>query len=154
MEGLPEHDQVEVAVRRIPILERAHLDGYSLFLRDSRHSRIRLNSKDIGPFVEELSGSDPGTGANIEHPLSTPREEVSDQLAGIARPTRIIESRGGAKRVRARPVSVEICVWLHVNSLRRCNTCALQFDWHIRDFPASGYDVVVLAASCNCGQRQ
>jgi hypothetical protein len=122
MERLPEHDQVEVAVRRAPVLERANLDGYSLFLRDSCHSRIRLNRKDIGPFVEELSGSDPGTGANIEHPLSAPRDEVSDQLVGVARPTRIIESRGGTKRVRARPVNVQICVWLHAKSLRRCNT--------------------------------
>jgi hypothetical protein len=63
-------DEVEVAFRELPVLKRAYLDGYSLFLRDFRHSRIRLNRKDISPFVEELSGSDPGAGADVKHPLS------------------------------------------------------------------------------------
>jgi hypothetical protein len=97
VKGLPEHDEVEVAFRRVPSLERAHLDGYSLVPCDFGHSRIRLNRKDIGPFVEELLGSDPGTGANIEHRLSTPRQEVIDQLVGVARPARIVESRRGTK---------------------------------------------------------
>jgi hypothetical protein len=30
----------------------------------------------------------------------------------------------------------------------------MQFGWHVKDFLASGYDALVLAASGNCGQRQ
>ena len=97
MKGLPEHHEVEAAPRSIPALERGDLYTDSLAPRDIGHSRIRLNRKDISPFVEELSGSDPGAGADVKHPLSTPRQEVVDQLAGVARPTRIIESRGGTK---------------------------------------------------------
>ena len=97
MKGRPEHDEVEAALRGIPALERADLDGDALFLRNFGHSRIWLNRKDIDPFREQLFGSDPGTRANIEHRLGAVRQEVIDQQVGVARPTRIVDSRRGTK---------------------------------------------------------
>jgi NAD(P)H-dependent FMN reductase len=43
MKGRPENDEVEAALRRMPVLERTDLDGYSLRPCDSGHSRIWLN---------------------------------------------------------------------------------------------------------------
>jgi hypothetical protein len=97
MKGLPEHDQVKAALRGVPVLERADLDEDALFLRDFGHSQIWLNRKDIDPLAEELFGSDPGARANVEHPLSAARQKVIDELIGVARPTRIVESRRGTK---------------------------------------------------------
>jgi hypothetical protein len=65
-----------------------------------------------------LLGSDPGARANIEHRSSALRQKVIDELGGVARPTRVVDSRCGTERVRARTVKVEICVWLHTESLR------------------------------------
>jgi hypothetical protein len=48
-------------------------------------------------LTEKLFGSDPRTRANIEHPLSAPREKVIDELIGVARPTRIVDPRRGTK---------------------------------------------------------
>jgi len=44
-----------------------------------------------------LFGSDPGTCANIEHPLNAPRQKIIDQLIRVTRPTRIVDSRCGTK---------------------------------------------------------
>ena len=118
MKGLPEHDEVEVAFRGVPALERADLDGDAFAPRDFGHSRIWLNCKYIDSPPEELLGSDPGARANIEHRSSALRQKVIDELGGVARPTRVVDSRCGTERVRARTVKVEICVWLHTESLR------------------------------------
>jgi hypothetical protein len=118
MKGLPENDEVEAALRGVPILERTDLNGDSLVPRDFGHSRIWLNRKHIDSPPEELLGSDPGARANIESRSSALHQEVFDQLGGVARPTRVVDSRCGTERVRARTVKVEICVWLHTESLR------------------------------------
>ena len=118
MKGLSEHDEVEAALRGVPALERTDLDGDSLVPRDFRHSRIWLNRKHIDSPPEELLGRDPGARANIEHRSSALHQEVIDELGGVARPTRIVDSRCGAERVRARTIKVEICSWLHTESLR------------------------------------
>src|SRR4029077_1988260 len=110
MKGLPEHDEVEAALRGVPVLERTDLDGDALALRDFGHSRIWLNRKHICSAPEELLGSDPGARANIEHRSSALHQEVIDELGGVARPTRIVDSRCGTERVRAHTVTVEICV--------------------------------------------
>lgn len=118
MKGRPEQDEVEAALRGAPALERADLDGDALASRDFRHSRIWLNRKHINSPREELFGSDPSTCANIEHRSSALHQKVIDELVGVARPMRIVDSRCGTERVRARTVKVEICVWLHTESLR------------------------------------
>jgi hypothetical protein len=97
MKGLPEHDQVKAALRGVPVPERADLDEDALFLRDFGHSQIWFNRKDIDSLAKELFGSDPGARANVEHPLSAARQKVIDELIGVARPTRIVESRRGTK---------------------------------------------------------
>jgi hypothetical protein len=97
VKGLPEHDEVEVAVGRVPVLERADLDGYSLVPCDFGHSRIWLNRKDIDSSREELLGSDPGTCANIEHRLRAMRQNVIEELGGVAGPTRIVDARRGTE---------------------------------------------------------
>jgi len=118
MKGLPEHHDVEATLRGIPTLERADLDTDSLVPRDVGHSRIWLNCKNIDSPREELLGSDPGTGANIEHRLRALHQKVIDELGGVARPVRIVDLRRGAKGVCARTVELQICVWLHTESLR------------------------------------
>lgn len=97
MKGLPEHVQVKAALRGVPVPERADLDEDALFLRDFGHSQIWFNRKDIDSLAKELFGSDPGASANVEHPLSAARQKVIDELIGVARPTRIVESRRGTK---------------------------------------------------------
>jgi len=74
MKGLTEHDKVDAALHGFPAFECAHLDGYALFPRDLCHSRIWLNRNDIDAFREELFRNDPGTGADIQHRLSAPRQ--------------------------------------------------------------------------------
>jgi hypothetical protein len=118
MKGLPEHDEVEAALRGVPVLERGDLDGDSLAARDFGHSRIRLNRKHIDSPSEELLGRDPGACANIEHRSSALHQKVIDELDGVARPTRVVDPRRGTEGVRTRTVEVEICTWLHTSSLR------------------------------------
>jgi hypothetical protein len=77
--------------------ERANLDGDSLVARDFGHSRIWLNRKNIDSPREELLGSDPGACANIECRLRALSQKVIDELGGVARPARIVDSRGGTK---------------------------------------------------------
>ena len=145
MKGRPEHDEVETALRGVPALERADLDGDAFAPRDCGHSRIWLNCKHIDSSCKELLGSDPGTRSNIEHCSSAVHQKVIDESRGVARPTRIVESCCGTERVRARTVQVEICMWLHTESLRVAQQPVTQSSWGKEDFPASGYDAVVLA---------
>jgi hypothetical protein len=118
MKGLPEHDEVEAALRGVPVLERGDLDRDSLAPRDIGHSRIRLNRKNISSVGTKLLGGDPGARANVEHPLRALHQKVIDELDRVARPMRVIDWRRGTKGVRARTVEVETCVWLHTESLR------------------------------------
>ena len=97
MKGLSEHYEVEAALGRVPRLERAGLDTDSLIPRDGGHSRIWLDCKNIDSPREELLGSDPGTGANIEHSLRALHQKVTDELGGVARPVCIIGLRRGTK---------------------------------------------------------
>src|ERR1700694_4060126 len=97
MKGLSEHHEVEAALRGVPALERADLDGGFLVSRDIGHSRIWLNRKNISSLREELLGSDPGTRANIEHRLRAQHQKVIDELGGVARPVNVVHSRGGTK---------------------------------------------------------
>jgi hypothetical protein len=109
MKRRPEHDEVEAALRGAPVLESADLDGDSLASRDFSHSRIRFHRKDIDSSLEELLRHDPGARADVEHCSSTPYQKVIDELGGVARPPRIVSSRCGTKRVRARTIKVEVC---------------------------------------------
>jgi hypothetical protein len=145
MKGLPEHDEVEAALRGVPVFERGDLDGDSLTARDFGHSRIRLNRKHIDSLSEKLLGRDPGARANVEHRSSALHQKVVDELGGVARPTRFVDSRRGTEGVRARTVEEEICTWLHTRSLRAAPCPATESGWASGDFPASGYDAVVLA---------
>ena len=118
MKGLPEHHEVEAALRGVPALERGDLDRDSLAPRDIGHSRIRLNRKNISSLRKELLGSDPGARANVEHGLRARQHKVIDELGRVARPMHVIGSRRGTEGVCARTVEVEICAWLYTESLR------------------------------------
>jgi hypothetical protein len=117
MKGLPEHDQVEAALRWPPVLERGDLDRNALVTCDFGHSWIWFNAKHVGSPVEELLGCYPGARANVEHRWSALHQKIVDEFGGVARPTRVVDSRSGTERVRARTVEVEMCVWLHTESL-------------------------------------
>ena len=97
MKRRSKHDEIEAPLPGVPALEHGDLDGDALLLSDYCHSRIRLNRKNINPFPEQLFGSDPRTRANIEHRLRALRQEVIDQLVGVARPTRIVDARRGTE---------------------------------------------------------
>ncbi|MDT5280316.1 MAG: hypothetical protein QOJ20_1511 [Mycobacterium sp.] len=97
MKGLPKHHEIEAALRGVPVLERADLDGDSLAPGEFGHSRIWLNRKHINSPLEELLGSDPGARANVEHRSSAPHQKVIDELGGVARPARVVDSRCGTE---------------------------------------------------------
>ena len=118
MKGRPKSDEIEAALRGVPALERADLNGDALFFRNFCHSRIRLNRKNIGPLRKKLLGRDPGARANVEHRLRALHQKVIDEPGRAARPMRVIDARRGTKGVCARTVEVEICAWLHTERLR------------------------------------
>src|SRR6476620_7409031 len=119
VKGLPEHDQVEAALRGLPALERGDLDGDTLVPRDVGHPRIRLNREHIDSLREQLLGRDAGARSNIEHRSSTLHQKVINELGRVARPTGVEDSRCGTERVRTRAVKVKMFKWLHAESLRR-----------------------------------
>jgi hypothetical protein len=94
---LPEHDQIESAIPGCPAFELADLGANPLLGRDSCHSRIGLNRKDIKPFPGKLFRQDASTRAHIEHTLSAQQHKIVNQWIGVARPTRIIGLRRGTK---------------------------------------------------------
>ena len=96
MKGLPKHDEVETSLRGVPILERAHLDGDALPFAISAIRGSGSTARTLTPLqavARKRSRYPRQHRARFERHAT----EGHRSTVGIARPTRIVESRRGTK---------------------------------------------------------
>jgi hypothetical protein len=59
--------------------------------------RLPLDGKDVGAPFGELLRNNPGTGADIDHTGTTDRQQIGNQLLGVARSVRLVAVRRPSK---------------------------------------------------------
>jgi hypothetical protein len=71
--------------RGFPSLKRRDLGRDPFFLCDRGHPGVGLDGKDLGASFGELHRGNPSAGAHIKNMVGAEREQVVDQLVGVAR---------------------------------------------------------------------
>jgi hypothetical protein len=87
-----------LAARRVPVLERRHVNIDPAAPRELGHPRVWLYAGDRAADRLELPGLDAGTAADIEHRSArTGGDDPIDKVVGIWRPGPVVTFGVGAE---------------------------------------------------------
>jgi hypothetical protein len=106
VEGLGEHDEIELSIRWLPLLKGRLLDTDTLRGRHTRHPFVRFDGEDIRAGFRQLRCCDAGSGADVQRTDTRIGDEFGEERLRIARTVAVVRIGGGAERLRAATVGV------------------------------------------------
>jgi hypothetical protein len=90
VEGLREHDEIEISAYRLPFLEGRPFDASALPGGDACHPLVRLNGEHVRAGFGELLCRNAGSGADVKHPHADRRHETSDEWLWVPRSVPVV----------------------------------------------------------------
>ena len=88
--GLAGGQEIEAAVARVPLLDRARLDPHAAAAGHCRHPRVGLEPEHVAAPGHEQAGHDPGAAPHVEHGPRLLGHEHVDQRGWVGRPDPVV----------------------------------------------------------------
>src|SRR5690348_4556571 len=106
VEGLGEHDKIEIPARRLPCLEGRPFDPCAFRRRYAPHPFVRLDGKDVRAGLRQLRCRNASSGADVQHAHAGRRDETGNQWLWIPRTVLVVLLASYTERLSPTPVGV------------------------------------------------